>query len=153
MLLPVLADVIAKLLFPICRLIFCIVVKLSSMHILSTCWTCVKSGHWNYFGCKRDDNPMPNQSSIIYIGETFRTFGEIYKEHLKHPSPIHHHCNQTGFPANHNNFQIIEMEGLNLARYIKESMSLGLIIPLLAMTLVSSIYPTSQIGLCLIIHG
>ena len=133
--------------------ICCIVLKLSSMHILNTCYTCVKSGHCKNFWCKRDDNPMPNQSSTIYIGDTFRTFGERYKEHLKHPSPIHHHCNQTGHPANHNNFQVIGMEGLNLARYIKKPISLGLIIPLLTITLVSAIYPTSGIGLCLILHS
>ena len=39
------------------------------------------------------------------IGETSRTFGKRYKEHLKDPSPIHHHS--TGHPTNHNNFQII----------------------------------------------
>ena len=56
-----------------------------------------------------------------YIGEISRTFGERYKEHLKDPSPIHQHSNQTGHPTNHNNFQIIGSEGHNVARYIKES--------------------------------
>ena len=56
-----------------------------------------------------------------YIGETSRTFGERYKEHLKVPSPIHHHSNQTGHPTSHINFQIIGREGHNLARNIKES--------------------------------
>ena len=56
-----------------------------------------------------------------YIGETSRTFGERYKEHLKPPSAIHHHSNQTGHTTNHNNFQIIGREGHNLARNIKES--------------------------------
>ena len=56
-----------------------------------------------------------------YIGETSRTFGERYKEHLKAPSAIHHHSSQTGHPTNHNNFQIIGREGHNLARNIKES--------------------------------
>ena len=56
-----------------------------------------------------------------YIGETSRTFGERYKEHLKDPSPIHHHNNQTNHPINHNNFQIIGREGHHLSRYIKES--------------------------------
>ena len=31
-----------------------------------------------------------------YIGETARTFGERFKEHLKAPSPIHDHSNITG---------------------------------------------------------
>ena len=39
-----------------------------------------------------------------YIGETSRTFGERYKEHLKAPSTIHHHSSQTGHPTSHNNF-------------------------------------------------
>ena len=82
----------------------------------------------------KDKDPMVNQSGAIYwyqcgnlgcddeyIGETSRTFGERYKEHLKAHSPIHHHSNQTGHPTSHNNFQIIGREGHNLARNIKES--------------------------------
>ena len=77
---------------------------------------------------------MVNQSGAIYwyqcgdlgcddeyIEETSRTLGERYKEHLKAPSPIHHHSNQSGHPTSHNNFQIIGREGHNLARNIKES--------------------------------
>ena len=77
---------------------------------------------------------MVNQSGAIYwyqcgdlgydeeyTGETSRTFGERYKEHLKAPSAIHHHSSQTGHPTSHNNFQIIGREGHNLARNIKES--------------------------------
>ena len=56
-----------------------------------------------------------------YIDETFRTFGERYKEHLKALSPIHLLSNLTGHPSTHNNFQIIGREGHNLARNIKES--------------------------------
>ena len=82
----------------------------------------------------KDKDPMVNQSGAIYwyqcgdlgcddeyIGETSRTFGERYKEHLKAPSAIHHHSSQTGHPTSHNNFQIIGREGHNLARNIKES--------------------------------
>ena len=88
-------------------------------------------------------DPMVNQSGAIYwyqcgdlgcddeyIGETSRTYGERYKEHLKAPSAIHHHNNQTGHLTSHNNFQIIWREGHSLARYIKESILLVLIIPL-----------------------
>ena len=77
---------------------------------------------------------MVNQSGAIYwyqcgdlgcddeyIGETSRTFGERYKEHLKAPSAIHHHSIQTCHTTNQNNFQIIGREGQNLARNIKES--------------------------------
>ena len=59
----------------------------------------------------KDKDPMVNQSGAIYwyqcgdlgcdeeyIGETSRTFGERYKEHLKAPSAIHHHSSQTGTP-------------------------------------------------------
>ena len=83
--------------------------------------------------CK-DTDTMVNQSGAIYwyqcgdlgcddkyIGETSRTFGERYKEHLKAPSAIHHHSIQTGHTTNQNNFQIIGREGQNLARNIKES--------------------------------
>ena len=72
----------------------------------------------------KDKDPMVNQSGAIYwyqcgdlgcdeeyIGETSRTFRERYKEHLKAPSAIHHHSNQTGDPTSHNNFQIIGREG------------------------------------------
>ena len=82
----------------------------------------------------KDKDPMVNQSGAIYwyqcgdlscddeyIGKTSRTFGERYKEHLKAPSAIHHHSNQTGHTTNQNNFQIIGREGHNLARNIKES--------------------------------
>ena len=82
----------------------------------------------------KDKDPMVNQSGAIYwyqcgdlgcddeyIGETSRTLGERCKKHLKAPSPIHHHSNQTGHPTGHNNFQIIGREGHNVARYIKES--------------------------------
>ena len=56
-----------------------------------------------------------------YIGETSRTIGERFKEHLKDLSPIHHHNNHTSHPTSQNNFQIIGREGCGLARNIKES--------------------------------
>ena len=55
-----------------------------------------------------------------YIGETSRTFGERFKEHLKEPSPIHHHSINTGHPTTQHNFQIIGREGHGIARTIKE---------------------------------
>ena len=64
-----------------------------------------------------------------YIGETSRTFGERFKKHLKDPSPIHHHSNNTGHPTSQNNFQVIGREGHDLARNIKVSILLGFIIP------------------------
>ena len=56
-----------------------------------------------------------------YIGETSRTCGETFKEHLKEPSPIHHHSINTGYPTTQHNFQIIERGGHGTARTIKES--------------------------------
>ena len=56
-----------------------------------------------------------------YIGETSRTFGERFREHLKDPSPICYHSNHTGHPTSQNNFQIIGRVGHGLARSIKES--------------------------------
>ena len=77
---------------------------------------------------------MVNQSGTIYwfqcgdlscddeyIGETSRTFGERYREHLKEPSPIHQYSSHTGHPTSHINFQIIGREGHSLTRNIKES--------------------------------
>ena len=82
----------------------------------------------------KDKDPMVSQSDAIYwyqcgdlacddeyIGETSMTFGERYKEHLKYPSPIHHHNNQTSHPINQNNFKIIGQDGYHLSRYIKQS--------------------------------
>ena len=82
----------------------------------------------------KDKDPMVSQSDAIYlyqcgdlgcddeyIWETSRTFGKRYNEHLKDPSPIHHHNNQTNCPINYNNFKIIGREGHHLSRYIKES--------------------------------
>ena len=87
-----------------------------------------------YWSPPRTKTLVVNQSGAIYwyqcgdlgcddeyIGETSRTFGERYKEHLKAPFAIHHHSNQTGHTTNQNNFQIIGREGHNLARNIKES--------------------------------
>ena len=80
--------------------------------------------------CK-DKDPMVNKSGAIfwfqcgdltyndeYIGETSRTFGERFKEHLKDPIPIHHHSSNTGHPTTQENFQIIGREGHGLARNI-----------------------------------
>ena len=56
-----------------------------------------------------------------YTVETSRTFGERFKEHLKEPSPIHHHSINTGQPTTQHNFQIIGREGHGIATTIKES--------------------------------
>ena len=83
----------------------------------------------------KDQDPKDNKIGIIYsyqcnhldcdeeyIGETARTLGERRKEHLKQPSPIHGHIQQTGNTITENNFNIIGREDWGQARTIKESM-------------------------------
>ena len=55
-----------------------------------------------------------------YIGESSRTFGERFKEHLKAPSPIYNHFNITGHNVTIENFSIVGREDQNLSRWIKE---------------------------------
>ena len=57
-----------------------------------------------------------------YIGESARTFGERFREHLKVPSPIYDHSNVTGHTTTLENFSIVGREDQNLIRLIKESM-------------------------------
>ena len=54
------------------------------------------------------------------IGESVRTFGERFREHLKASSPIYNHCNITGHTTTLENFSIGEGDQ-NLIRLIKES--------------------------------
>ena len=56
-----------------------------------------------------------------YIGETLRTSGERYKEHLKEPSLIYGHNNISGHSSNPDNFTIIGREDHGLATTIKGS--------------------------------
>ena len=67
------------------------------------------------FKCKRVD------CEDEYIGESSRTFGERYKEHLKAPSPIYDHHNITGHETSIENFSIVGREDQNLIRAIKEA--------------------------------
>ena len=57
-----------------------------------------------------------------YIGESSRTFGERFKEHLKALSPIYDHCNITGHYVTMENFSIVGREDQNLCRWIKEAL-------------------------------
>ena len=84
-----------------------------------------QSGAIYWFQC--DDLSCDDE----YIGETSRTFGERYKEHLKDPSPIHQHSNHTGHPISHNNFQMIVWEGHSLARNVKKSIFIRVNNPIL----------------------
>ena len=67
-----------------------------------------------------DKDKMTNKNSVIYsytcgmidcdeeyIGESVRTFGERYKEHLKAPSPIFIHENNSGHETTMDNFKIM----------------------------------------------
>ena len=74
-----------------------------------------KSGIIYRFKCNRvecDDE---------YIGESSKTFGERFKDHLKPPSPIYDHYNITGHETNIENFSILGREDQNLTRAIKEA--------------------------------
>ena len=86
----------------------------------------------------KDQDPKDKKSGVIYsyqcgditcgeeyIWETSRTLGERYKEHLKQPSPIHAHIQQTGHTSTTNNFNIIGREDQGLARTIKEAIYKG----------------------------
>ena len=83
----------------------------------------------------KDKYPIQKQSGVIYsyhcdrvdcdeeyIGESSRTFGERFKEHLKPPSPIYDHSNISGHSVTINNFKIIGREDLNQIRTIKEAL-------------------------------
>ena len=82
----------------------------------------------------KDKDPMKNKSGTIYwfqcrdlacddeyIGETFGTFGERFKEHLKEPFPIYIHSHNTGNTSTQDNFEIIGKEDHGTDRTIKES--------------------------------
>ena len=56
-----------------------------------------------------------------YIGQSSRTFGERFKEHLKPPSPIYYQSNISGHNVSINNFKIVGREDLNQMRAIKEA--------------------------------
>ena len=82
----------------------------------------------------KDQDPKDSRSGVIYsykchditcgeeyIGETSRSLGEMYKEHLKGPSPIQVNMQQTGHYTTSTNFNIIGREERDQARTIKEA--------------------------------
>ena len=82
----------------------------------------------------KDQDHKHNKSGVIYsyqcnhldcdeeyIGETSRTLGKRRKEHLKQPSPIHRHIQQSGHGITEDSFNIIGREDQGQARTIKES--------------------------------
>ena len=74
-----------------------------------------KSNVTDWFRCDKID------CEEEYIGESSRTFEERYKEHLKAPSPIHEHQNNTGHITSVENFKIIGREDHSMARAVKEA--------------------------------
>ena len=66
-----------------------------------------------------------------YIGETSRTFGKRFKEHLKEPSPIHNHSHNTGHTTTQDNFQIRGREDHGIGRTFKESICIRVNNPIL----------------------
>ena len=75
----------------------------------------MKSGIIYRFKCHRVD------CDGEYIGESSRTFGERFTEHLKAPTPICDHQNITGHDTTIENFSIVGREDQNLIRAIKEA--------------------------------
>ena len=59
-----------------------------------------------------------------YIGETSKTLGVRYKEHLKETSPIQAHSTQTGHSTSADHFNILGGEDQGLTRLVKESIYL-----------------------------
>ena len=109
---------------------------------------CRKHGIQVYFtGCKtikdllvapKDKDPVTKKSGIInrfkcdrvkcneeYMGESSRTFGERYKEHLKPPSLIYDHFNTTHHTTILENFSIVGKEDQNLMRIITGAIYIG----------------------------
>ena len=89
----------------------------------------------NLLMAPKDKDPMQKKSGVIYrykcervecdeeyIGESSTTFGEMFKEHLKAPSPIFDHTNITGHNVTIKNFNIVGREDQNLLRTIKEAL-------------------------------
>ena len=89
----------------------------------------------NILMSRKDKDEMAKKSSIIYsyccgeigcdeeyVGESGRTFGERFKEHMKTPSPIFHHQSVSGHITSMDNFKILGREENNMARTIQEAM-------------------------------
>ena len=81
--------------------------------------------------------------------ETFRAFGERFKEYLKEPSPVHHCSINTGHLTTQHNFQIIGREGHGTARTIKKSIYIRCIMLREIEIWVSTIYTIYGIGFSL----
>ena len=89
----------------------------------------------NLLMAPKDQDPMKSRSEVIYRfkcnrvecddeykGESSKTFGERFKEHLKAPSPIFDHFNTTGHQISLENFSIVGREEQNLMIAFKEAL-------------------------------
>ena len=63
-----------------------------------------------------------------YIGESDRLYGDRLKEHLRTPSPIHHHSHTKGHPVHEEYFTIGSRESQVVTRIIKKQCTFGLMI-------------------------
>ena len=89
----------------------------------------------NLLKAPKDQDPIKSRSGAMYrfkcnrvecgdeyIGESSRTFGERFKEHLRAPSPIFDHFNTTGHQVSLENFSIVGREEQNLMKAITETL-------------------------------
>ena len=96
----------------------------------------------------KNKDPITKKSGVIYrykcdrvdcdeeyTGESSRTFGERFKEHIKAHSPIYDHFNITGHSTTIDNFSIVGREHQNLIRSIKEAIYIRVINPSLNMNI------------------
>ena len=74
-----------------------------------------KSGVIYRYRCRRVD------CEEEYIGQSGRTFGERFREHMRAPSPIIDHQNTTGYEVSLDNFSIVGWEDNSIARNIKKA--------------------------------
>ena len=72
-----------------------------------------------------------NHLQLGVYRRNIKVTGERYKKHLKGPSPIHAHIQQTGDNMTSNNFNIIGREERDLARTIKEAIYIRVNNPML----------------------
>ena len=110
----------------------------------------------------KDKDPIQKKSGVIYrhqcdrmecdeeyIGESSRTFGERFREHLKAPSPIFDHFNITGHNDTINNFNIVGREDQSLMRTIKEALYIRVNDPSLTRNIGKTICHMYGMGFCL----
>ena len=71
-----------------------------------------------------DKDNMCQKSGVIYhyIGESGRTFGDRFREHLRAPSHILQHSQSIGHTVDLECFTIIDREAQGATRTIKEAM-------------------------------